>query len=233
MCQGAIVSLVKFKVGNRTKSITLKGIGSHADLVKDNIAKLTKAGWNENLPGQKVFSIESDFKAWNKFTVESGDPSKAELKILAKAYKEIAGSASALIRHVLKCGKIDDALVSLLTAPAYKIWQESKAPAYKIYQESKAQAYKIYQESKAQAYKIYQESTAPAYKIWQESKAPAYKIYQESKAQAYKIWQESTAPADKIWQESTAPADKIWQESRVNIWVSLFRKPSNRINALR
>jgi hypothetical protein len=141
MCQGAIVSLVKFKVKGRNKSIVLKGIGGHSQLVQDNLAKLKRAGWNDNLPDQKVFSIESDFSAWNKFTVESGDPNKAELKILAKAYKEIAGSASALIRHVLKCGKIDGGLVGLLEAPAQAEYDKVTAQAWAEYDKVTAQAW--------------------------------------------------------------------------------------------
>jgi hypothetical protein len=160
MCQGAIVSLVQFKVGKRNKQIVLKGIGSHADLVADNIKKLTRAGWKDSLPGQKVFSIESDFSAWNKFTVESGEPSKKELKVLAKAYKEIAGSPSALIRHVLKCNKVEDALVRLLTATADKAWQEATATAEKAWQEAKATADKAWQEAAATAEKAWQEVKA-------------------------------------------------------------------------
>ena len=141
MCQGAIVSLIQFKVKERTKNVVLKGIGSHSQLVSDNTAKLTKAGWNENLPGQKVFSIESDFSAWNKFTLVSGFPNKVELKLLKTAYKEIAGSASALIRHVLKCNKIDEALLRLLTAPAWAEYEKVTAPAWAEYNKVKAQAW--------------------------------------------------------------------------------------------
>ncbi|MDD5006746.1 MAG: hypothetical protein PHS93_09515 [Candidatus Omnitrophica bacterium] len=43
MCQGVIVSLVKFKdKNNKQKRVVLKGIGSHSDLIKDNIASLKK-----------------------------------------------------------------------------------------------------------------------------------------------------------------------------------------------
>ena len=152
MCQGAVVSVFQFKVGKRTKNVVCTGIGSHKGVAKDNKAKLEKAGWNENLPGQKVFSIESDFSAWNKFTLVSGEPDKKELKLLKSAYKEIAGSASALIRHVLKCGKIDDALLRLLTAPA---WAE-------------------YEKVKAQALAEYKKVTAPALAEYEKVKAPAW-----------------------------------------------------------
>ncbi len=63
----------------------------------------------------------------------------------------------------------------LLTAPAYKAYQEAKAPAYKAYQEATAPAYKAYQEAKAPAEKAYQEATAPAYKAYQETTDPAEK----------------------------------------------------------
>ena len=119
MCQGAIVSLVQFKVGRKRKNIILTGIGSHSQLIKDNAAILTGRGWDENHPDQKVFSIESDFSAWNKFSIVAGEPGKKELKLLASAYEKIAGNASALIRHVKHCGKIDDSVLRLLTAPAW------------------------------------------------------------------------------------------------------------------
>ena len=152
MCQGAIASLIQFKFGKRVKNVMLTGIGSHSDLLAENKAKLVKAGWKDGLPGQKVFSIESDFSAWNKFSVVGDEPGKKELKLLKIAYKGIAGNATALIRHVKECGKIDDALIALLTAPADKAWQEAKAPAYKAYQETKATADKAYQEATATAW---------------------------------------------------------------------------------
>jgi vacuolar-type H+-ATPase subunit H len=98
----------------------------------------------------------------------------------------------------------------LLTAPAYKVWQEATAPAYKVWQEAKATADKVWQEA-----------TAPAYKVWQEATAPADKVYQEATAPAYKVWQEAKATADKVWQEATATA--FWDlfavsENRAEVW---------------
>lgn len=130
MCQGVIVSLVKFRVKNRTKQVVLAGIGSHSQLVAENQKRLKRLGFRENSKGQSVISIESDFSGWNKFNVESGIPTKEELKVLASIYKKIAGNASALIRHVKRCGKIDDALIGLLMAPAQKLYNETTAQAW-------------------------------------------------------------------------------------------------------
>lgn len=45
--------------------------------------------------GESIVSIESDFSGWNKYTIEAGSPSAAEIKILNREYKKIAGSARA------------------------------------------------------------------------------------------------------------------------------------------
>ena len=185
MCQGAIVSLIQFKPKKRTKSIVLKGIGSHSQLVQDNLTKLTKAGWNENLPGQKVFSIESNFSAWNKFTVESGEPGKKELKILKTAYKEIAGSPSALIRHVLKCGKIDDALIALLKAAARAEYGKVTAAARAEYDKVTAPARAEYGKVTAAASAEYGKVTAPARAEYDKVTAAASAEYDKVTAAAW------------------------------------------------
>ena len=61
----------------------------------------------------------------------------------------------------------------LLTANAYKAWQEATAPADKAWQEA----------------------TAPAYKAWQEATAPADKAWQEARANGDKAWGEANANA--------------------------------------
>ena len=120
MCQGVIISLIKFKVGRQTKKVVLTGIGSHSDLFKNNIKKLKREGWKESVSNEKIISIESNFSGWNKFTIESHDkPNNSELSILRKAYKGCAGNAENLIKHVKKIGKIDNALLNLLSAPAF------------------------------------------------------------------------------------------------------------------
>ena len=153
MCQGVIVSLVKFKdKNNKQKRVVLKGIGSHSDLIKDNIASLKKRGWNENSRNQDVISIESDFSAWNKFTVENGSPTKSEMAILRRAYKECAGNAKLLIAHVKDIGRLDNSLVKLLSAQALAKYKEVEAPAWAKYEEVEAQAWAKYEEVKAQAW---------------------------------------------------------------------------------
>ncbi len=46
----------------------------------------------------------------------------------------------------------------LLTAQAYKVWQEATAQPYKVRQEAEAQADKVWQEATAQPYKVWQEA---------------------------------------------------------------------------
>ena len=129
MCQGVIASLVKFRVGKKRKSVILSGIGSHSDLFGDNREKLIGLSGVEG-EGEEIVSIESDFSGWNKFTVESGEPSKSDYRKLAAEYKRIAGSSKALIAHVLRCMKIDEALLSLLTAPARAEYNKVTASAW-------------------------------------------------------------------------------------------------------
>ena len=134
MCQGVVVSLVKFKNKNKNVRVVLSGIGSHSDLLKDNLKKLKRAGWKEGVSGELVISIESDFSAWNKFTVESSAiQNRNELKILRDTYKRCAGDTKHLIAHVEKCGKIDVALVNLLGAPALAEYEKVKVQALAEY----------------------------------------------------------------------------------------------------
>ncbi len=163
MCQGAVISLVKFKKGKRIVRIPVHGIGSHSELIEANTKLLKRKGWRDNLPGQEVISIESDFSAWNKFTVESGAPDKSDMGILRREYKKIAGSASALIKHVKRCGKIDDALLRLLTAPALEQYNKVKAPALEQYNKVKAPAWEQYNKVEAQAWEQYNKVKAPAW----------------------------------------------------------------------
>ncbi|MBE3141511.1 MAG: hypothetical protein IMZ53_13125, partial [Thermoplasmata archaeon] len=130
MCNGVVVSLISFKKKNKTVQVVLSGVGSHSDLVKDNLKKLQRAGWKEDAKGESVLSIESDFSSWNKFTIESETkPNRNELKILRDTYKKCAGNARALIAHVKRCGKIDDALLDLLAAPARAEYEKVSASA--------------------------------------------------------------------------------------------------------
>ena len=147
-----VVSLISFKNKGRIKKVVLSGIGSHSDLVKDNIKKLKRAGWKDSANGENIISIESNFSGWNRFTVESGEPSKSELAILKRAYKKCAGSAKVLIAHVKRCGKIDDALIKLFTAPAQNVLNETTAPAQKVFNETYASAQKVFNETTASAW---------------------------------------------------------------------------------
>ena len=150
MCQGVIVSLVKFQNDKgKNKRAVLKGIGSHSSLIKNNQKLLKKLGWTENAKNQEVVSIESDFSGWNKFTVESGNPSKVDLAILSRAYKECASNARVLISHVKRIGKTDDALVSLLIASAKKVYCDTIASAEKVYYDKTTRVWtKLFRTSK-------------------------------------------------------------------------------------
>ena len=159
MCQGCIVSLVKFKVGKKVKSITLAGVGSHSALLSDNKKRLERAGWKENANGERVISIESDFSGWNRFTVESGDPNKQELRLLKSAYKKVAGSSQALIRHIRKTGKIDDALVRLLSDEARKKFNKDTDTLRKKFNEDADTLSKKFNEDYATLSKKFNEDT--------------------------------------------------------------------------
>ena len=185
MCQGAIVSIVKFKKGNRIVRVPISGIGSHSELVSANQKLLKRKGWNDSLPGQEVVSIESDFtKGWNRYTVEAGVPDKSDKGILDREFKKIAGSPKALIAHVKRCGKIDNALVGLLTAPAWEQYDKVKAPALEQYDKVTAPAWEQYKKVKAQALEQYD-----------KVKAPALEQYDKVKAQALEQYDKVTAPA--------------------------------------
>ena len=147
MCQGAIMSIVRFG----KKRVVLSGIGSHSTLIADNKKFLEKRGWEEGLPDQSVVSYESDFTQgkWGRFTHEGGDPRKGDEKIVKAEFKKIAGSASALIRHIQRHKRIDDALLKLLTAPAQKVYAAATSEDQKVYDAATATAFiKIFRNPK-------------------------------------------------------------------------------------
>jgi hypothetical protein len=171
MCQGVILTLVKW---GRGKRLILKGVGSHSALVQQNTEQLKELGCKTD-GSESVVSIESNFsqKQWNQFNIVFGTPSKSDLELLKREYKQCAGSASVLIKHVKKYG-FDDALVDLLTAPAQKAYNEAKVSAQKAYDEVTAPAQKVYNEAKASALKVYDEVIAPAQKAYDEVIASAW-----------------------------------------------------------
>ena len=160
MCQGVVASLVKFTANGKKKTVVMSGIGSHSDLIKDNVKKLKRAGWKENASGESVISIESDFSGWNKYTVEAGKPSDAEIKILNREYKKCAGNAGALIAHVKRCKKIDDALVALLSADGTKIYDAKLATLDADYDAKCAPLYADYEAKRAPLYADYEAKLA-------------------------------------------------------------------------
>ena len=183
MCQGVVISLVKFKNKKKNITVVLSGIGSHSDLIKDNIVKLKRTGWKENISGESIISIESDFSAWNKFTIESEtQPNQNELKILRETYKKCAGSAKALIAHVQKCGKIDNALVNLLTEPALAEYNKIKDQAWAEYHKITDPALAEYNKIKEPALAEYSKIKDPALAEYSKIKDPAWIRLFSSKA---------------------------------------------------
>ena len=79
----------------------------------------------------------------------------------------------------------DWAAANLLSAPAWKAYEEAEATARKACQEAEATARKAYQEAKATAWKAYDEATAPVLKAYDETEAAAWKAYQEATAEAF------------------------------------------------
>ncbi len=248
MCQGIALSLFKFS----NKSVILTGIGSHSNLVKDNIDLLKKMGWKEGA-GESVISVESNFNnnKYNQFTIELGLPDSSDLKKITSTYKKVGGSPQKIINHIKRCKKIDEDLLNLLTAPAGKLYKETTAPAGKLYEETTAHAGKLYdettahagklyEEKKAPAWKLYNETTAPAGKLYKETKAHAGKLYDETKAHAWKLYEETTAPAGKLYEETTAHAwklyeetiahaGKLYEETKAHAFIKLFSQKQNRI----
>lgn len=142
MCQGTVQSLVKFRVGKRTRRVLLQGIGSHSGLIQTGRPLLLRRGWTENAPDQNVISTESDFtRGWNRCTLESGKPTPTDMRLLRAGHKRMAGSAAALIRHVRRCNLVDDALIALLTPEAWGVYDAAKADAQRVYDAAKADAW--------------------------------------------------------------------------------------------
>ena len=212
MCQGAIVSIVRFG----KKRVVLSGIGSHSTLIADNKKLLEKRGWKEDAPNQSVVSYESDFtqNKWGKFTHEAGDPKKGDEKIVKAEFKRVSGSASALIKHIQRIGRIDDALVKLLTAPAWEAYSEATAPAWKAYNEATAPALEAYNEATATALGAYSEATATALEAYNEATATALEAYNEATAPAWEAYSEATAPAWEAYNEATATALESLQRGK-------------------
>ena len=213
MCQGVVVSLVKFKVGDKSKTVIMSGVGSHSELIANNLPRLKKLGYTE-AKDDFLCSVESDFtKGWGKFS-DAGhfvDATIGEQKKIAKEYKRVAGSVKALIAHVKKCGKIDNALLDLLSAPAQKAYDEAIATAQKAYNEAIVTALKAYDEARVTALKAYNEATATAQKAYNEARVTAQKAYNEA----------------------TATAQKAYNEAIAMAWCKLFRVKANRVEQLR
>jgi predicted aminopeptidase len=170
--------LVGFRVRGKQKKVVLSGIGSHSQMLQDNASRLKGLGWLGS-GDEWVASIESDFSGWNKFTVESGEPTPADLRLLKCEYKRVAGSAKALIAHVKRTGKIDHALVDLLTAPAWAEYDKVRDAAWAEYDKVRAAARAEYGEVRAAAWAGYGEVKAAAWAEYDKVRAAAWAEYGE------------------------------------------------------
>ena len=126
MCQSCLVSIVRFN----GKKVVLTGIGSHSQMFQDNKKLLLRRGWKENDPGQSVVSYESNFEnlKWGEFILEGGMEQEGDNKTAQEKFKEIAGSASVLIKHIRRIKKIDNTLIDLLTAQGYDKYYADRKP---------------------------------------------------------------------------------------------------------
>jgi exonuclease VII small subunit len=98
MCQGAIVSIVRFKTKSGPKEVVLTGIGSHSHLLRQNFASLKRAGYTGNVPIlERVVSAESTLdKGFGKYrTDREDDPKFKEL------FAKMCGDSKKLTAHVL------------------------------------------------------------------------------------------------------------------------------------
>jgi uncharacterized membrane protein len=222
VCQGVVISLVKFTANGKKKKVVLSGIGSHSDLIKDNVKKLKRSGWKENSSGESIISIESDFSGWNKYMVESGKPSESELAILTREYKKCAGNAKALIAHVKRCGKIDNALIALLTASAWAECEKVTASAWAECGKVMASAWAEYKKVTAPAWAEYEKVTAPA---WAEYK----KVRASAQAECEKVRDSAWAECEKVRASAQAEYGKVMASA----WIKLFSKKENRVERLR
>ena len=155
MCQGVIVSIVKFKTkSGRRKHVVLSGIGSHSNMLLRNQKKLVRAGCDINSADCSVLSAESDFSGnkYGRYTVESGDPTKQDLAILTREFKRCSGSARSLIAHVRSVGKIDDALLALLRQPARAEYEKVRQPAWAEYEKVRQTARAEYEKVRQPAW---------------------------------------------------------------------------------
>jgi len=179
MCQGVILTQFEWKVGRKTVRHIAAGIGSHSELTQKLERKLKRLGWTETAKGQRVVSIESDFsKGYGKFVMAGGEATQADIKRLQVEYDRVAGSATALMRHIKKCG-VDNALVSLLTGKSRNTYEDGRAQLWKTYEDGCAQLLKTCQDGRAQLLKTYEDGRAQLWKTYQDGCAQLLKTYQD------------------------------------------------------
>ena len=231
MCQGVVISLVTFKSNGKRKRIVLFGIGSHSGLVKDNITKLKRAGWKEG--GEEgVISIESDFSTWNKYSVQCGTLTESERKILDRAYKSVAGNAKSLIAHVGRCGRIDDALLRLLTDSALSEYEKVKASAWSEYEKVRDLALSEYEKVKASALSEYKKVTDSAWSEYEKVRASAWSEYEKVTDSALSEYKKVTDSALSEYEKVTDSAWSEYEKVKASAWIKIFCKRENRIECL-
>ena len=166
MCQGVIVSIVKFrtKTGKR-KQMVLSSIGSHSGMLSANSKRLVRAGCDINTAGCAVVSAESDFagRKYGRYTLAGGDPTKRDLAILTREFKRCAGSARSLIAYVRRVGVIDDALLDLLSESAWAEYKKVAKSAWAEYKKVTESAWAEYNKVAESAWAEYNKVTESAW----------------------------------------------------------------------
>jgi len=233
MCQGVIVSLVKWQgKSKRVKRCVLSGIGSHSQLLADNSKKLERLGWRDNAPGQKVYSIESDFSAWNKFSLAGDEPDKSELAILKREYKKCAGSAKALIAHVKRCGKIDDALERLFTSEAKSDYEAKRKPLDADYEAKRRPLDADYEAKRKPLHADYEAKRKPLDADYEAKRKPLDADYEAKRRPLYADYEAKRKPLYADYEAKRKPLDADYEAKRLRLWVKTFAKKSNRIASL-
>jgi len=227
MCQDVILSLVKFQVGKKQKRVVLKGVGSHSDLLLRNRKQLTQLGWRES-PTDEVISIESDFaNGWNRYTVESGSPTAADARILAREYKRCAGTAKALIAHVRKYG-YDESLANLLSAKGQNDYQAKRKPLTDDYWAKRKLLADDYQAKLKLLADDHQTKVKPLTDDYQTKMKLLDDDYQTKRKPLTDDYWAKRKLLDNDYQAKLKLLDDDHQTKLKLLWLRLFAMPTNR-----
>jgi len=221
MCQGIIISLVKFN----KKTIVLKGIGSHSQMFLKNKKFLIQNGCNETVKSE-IISIESDFsdKKLNKFTIEGSTPTKKDKKLLKEEYYKIAGTPENLFNFVKNQNNFELSLFSLIKKNIskqktliYEDYWEKRKPIEdecdeklkSIYVEFEKKRKSIYDEYIKNENSIYKEYCKKRVTIDEEYNEKRNLIYEKYNEKRNLIYEEFEKKRKLIYDECTENANSI------------------------